>query len=90
MTSFFHENSIYSLLLQQQKNLLLIHDGNYGALKNMAPNVLQVNDVLDFAKKRVSRAGKIQNVAQPEAPKARSVYLLLYAGRILYFTARTL
>ena len=45
-------------------------------------NVLQVNDVLDFAKKRVSRASKIQNVAQPEAPKARSVYLLLYAGRI--------
>ena len=45
MTSFFHENSIYSLLLQQQKNLLKIHDGNYGALKNMAPNVPSVNDV---------------------------------------------
>ena len=50
----------------------------------IAHNVLQVNDVLNFAKKRVSRASKIQNVAQPEAPKARSVYLLLYEGRIFF------
>ena len=82
--------SAFPLFIPQISYLYNIYSRQDGGFPRLAYNVLQVNDVLDFAEKRVSRAGKIQNVAQPVAPKARSVYLLLYAGRIIYFTARML